>query len=157
MTTFKQEFLEAHGVVIQSICNLLMVVPVDVEKMNFTPYSGARPLHELIKHLQQIELDFIRGCLKDDWDRENIPWHVGKNQPMVDQLLANHREALDMLEAIDEAEFLSREIQFSYVKGPLAKMLFDGLDHLSHHRTQLYTYLKLLGILVDTKTFWETH
>lgn len=155
MTTFKDELLDAHAATVKSISNILQLVPVDVELMNFTPHEKSRVLHELIQHAQQIELYFIRGIVRGEWNMDAVPWYVGKHQPMVDQLLANHREAMELLDSVSDADLLEKQVTLSYMEGTLAKMLLHNLDHMQHHRTQLFMYLKLLNVPVDSKTIWE--
>lgn len=140
----KQELINKYAAAVNDIAQLFLTVPVDVEKFNFAPENETLVLHELIKYLQQIELACARGIASGNWDTESIPWYVGKNQAMVDQLQANHREALNYLEQQDKEDFISRTVEAPFANGSLAHVLGVALDDLKQHTEKLSRYLQLL-------------
>ncbi len=154
MPTFKQTFITAHDRAVESIARLFKIVPVNVDLMNYKPHEKSMVMHDLVKHLQQTELYFVRGALTNVWDMESVKWYVGKHEPMIDQLMADRREAMGMLDEIPNDDLLQRQVGLSYMTGTLADILFHNLDHIGHHRTQLFYYLKLLEEPVDSRSIW---
>lgn len=155
MTNFKQEIISSYEKSVEETCRLLMLVPVDVDKMNFQLTPDSLVLHELIRHIQQFEFYAVRGLVTEEWQLENIPWYVGKNIPMCDQLKTNHRTAMKFLETIPEEEFFTRMVKTENVEASLASSLMFYLDRMHHYRTLLFETLKMLGIKITDKDIWE--
>jgi len=72
------------------------------------------------------------------------------------QLLeANYAAAAKAIEALSEAEFQGRQIAVPWgPPAPIQRALLDMAMHQSNHKMQLFMYLKLLGVPVNTLTLY---
>lgn len=155
MANFKEEIINSYTKGVEETSRLFLLVPVDVEKMNFQITPDTLVMHELIRHLQQLELYAIRGILTDKWEIENIPWYVGKNIPMCDQLKTNHSQAMKYLENLNDEEFFLRNVKTELGNATLAQALLFYQERIAHYRTLLYVTLKMLGIKVVDMEIWS--
>lgn len=148
----KQELIDAHGRAVHSIKNHFQILPMD--KLAYTPHPKAFTMEQLIRHLQASELHLIRGTFLGDWKMDGIPTDVTSRDAMIATLEANHKESLKLLEPVSESDLLTKTVKAPFMEGTIMKMLMTSLDHLHHHRTQLFLYLKLLNLDVNTMTIW---
>jgi len=107
----------------------------------------------LIKHLQSIELFITRGVVSNNWEK-NIQTDVSTRESMIQTLDNNHNQAIKLLEQVDENDLLNKQVKTPFSEGSMLSLLLFNLDHLHHHRTQLFLYLKLLDMDVNTMTIW---
>ena len=60
-----------------------------------------------------------------------------------------------ILDGLSEDEFATKIISVPWGwKSKMEKMALDFRDHFVHHKMQLFTYLKLLGLPVNTETLY---
>lgn len=144
---------QAFDTAVRSIKRHFALVPVD--RLDFAPHPKTMPMERLVRHLQSIEYPPVRGTLLGDWERPEQHISVASHGAMIAALEANHAEAMRVLRVIGGDAKLDESVTLPW--GPtttrLGGLLFV-LDHLLHHRTQLFLYLKLLGVDVDTQTIW---
>lgn len=149
----KTDLEKAFGAVVRSIKNHFALVPTD--RFDFAPHPKTMPLERLVRHLQSIEYPPVRGILTDDWERPDLETDTDSHGAMIAALEANHVAAMQVLRDAGSEARLQEQITLPW--GPkttrLGGLLFV-LDHMHHHRTQLFLYLKLLDVPVDSQTIW---
>ncbi len=69
---------------------------------------------------------------------------------------AVRKKTLEAMKEFPEGQFLNKEVQPPAQPTIKAEVAFLGMImHEVHHRTQLFTYLKMLGLPVDSRTLFE--
>lgn len=148
---------------------------VDQASLNWKPSSGSNWMTtgQLVRHITDACGAPIRGFITGDWGlpegvdlsdlspeemlppAEKLPTIA--NVAEAKELLAKDKQlALEMVEQCDE-ETLANQI----TKAPwdaseviLGHRLLHMVSHLSHHKSQLFYYLKLQGKDVNTGHLW---
>lgn len=149
---------------------------VDEDSMDWKPSlaNNWMSMGQLLCHIKDACGMPIRGFITGDWDlpdgvdmtnlspeemlpsAEKLP--TLKSVSEAKKLLREDEQiALDMLDECDE-EMLSNQIS----KAPwdssemvLGHRLLQMVSHLSHHKSQLFYYLKLQGKKVNTSHLWS--
>lgn len=162
--------IESNYMLTEGLFNL-----VDEDKLGWKPSkeNNWMTTGQLLRHLSNACGAPIKGFVTGDWGlpegvdfadlspEEMLP--PAEKLPTVNsvaeakKLLKKDKQiALDMLDKCDE-EILTNQIS----KAPwdssemvLGHRLLQMVSHLSHHKTQLFYYLKLQGKKVNTSHLW---
>lgn len=155
-TTIKEEIIGIFDEAARTTKNLLKLVPW--EKLSYKPHEKSYSLKELLNHIASAELFFVNGIVKDVWGEEG---DEGKGLEFKDrdEMIAkydeNHKEAVRLIEELPETELLTKQVKTPFkMEGTALRMLIMSLEHTYHHRMQLFMYLKLLGLPVNTMTIY---
>ncbi|MGE0431809.1 MAG: DinB family protein [Planctomycetota bacterium] len=131
---------------------LLQLIPAD--KYDWAPAPGMRTLRELAGHLAVIARYATKGMVSGEWEMPESPATVDR-----DIALAELQQSIDYTLAqiadISDAEFERRLVRMPW--GPemtVARAFAAQIEHEIHHRTQLYIYLKILGVDMNSLTLF---
>lgn len=143
--------------------SLLRMVPQD--KLEWRPGPKFMSLGQLIYHLGDGVGLPLCCLLTNDWPSqgeeqmteqmklENLPaCNVEEGLKKLEQDKGILREALA---GVSEADFSQKVVSAPWgTQGKIERMAIDFRDHFINHKMQLFTYLKLLGLPVDTQTLY---
>lgn len=149
---------------------------VDPASLSWKPETGKNwmTVGQLLKHLTDGCGAACRGFVTGDWGLpegarfEDIPPeqmlppaekfpaldHVEKALPLM---LEDERLTLQMIDLAGEDALANREVEVPWMPGsklPLGFRLHQMIEHLEHHKSQLFYYLKLQGVPVNTFDLW---
>jgi len=125
-----------------------------MDKLDYKPHEKSFTLKELIEHILGGEYGFAIGVITGDWERK-AKIDTSSVEGMLKALEDNHQKTLKAIEPLSDDELASKDITTPWgAKAKLGTMLFEASEHTAHHRTQLFWYLKLLDIPVDTGTIY---
>lgn len=127
------------------------------DKLAWAPEPGALTLGQLLRHLHRSELNrmkLMRGLIdvaayyRLRHGETDLRTHLGEVRDLdaeLEALRAAHAYTLETLRGMDDAD-LTATVQWS--KGPRTKLEFIllMLEHEAHHRGQIATYLRILGV-----------
>ncbi|MDB4894556.1 MAG: hypothetical protein JWN15_818 [Firmicutes bacterium] len=144
---WEQEFKNTQSV--------LAVIPDD--QMAYVPFPGAMSLRRLTLHIIGLEQQFILGVKNGEIVAGSSRRDIAELQTaaaMAAHYQAQHEAFRPIVDGFDD-EFLSRTVVFKTPTGEVLRQL-PGTDflftvllhHLIHHRGQLLTYLRLLGVKI---------
>src|ERR1035438_1707203 len=97
---------------------------------------------ERLRHFQQLrEFSVNHGCGKDE-ARERIAVYRARIE-----------EGFSLLRDAD----LSRRLRTVFVSHgePVLTLLLGNLEHLINHKHQLFTYLRMMGVVVDSRDLYR--
>lgn len=119
------------------------------EKLDWRPAPGTPTAGELMGHISGGEEFFTRGLGQNDWTRPEhappAPDHPVTPASLAQRLEEAHRKMKEALAGLPPQEYAAiKETPFTGPI-PLQMLLYGMLEHLIHHRAQLYTYYRLLG------------
>jgi hypothetical protein len=120
-------------------------------------------LGRLICHLSLGVGDGIRLLHSGEWpsEEEMLTGMKQANLPTcgveeaLGKLEADKKTLSDALAGISEQEFASKTVSVPWgVQGKMEVLALSFLEHFTNHKMQLFFYLKLLGLPVNTQTLY---
>ena len=151
---FRELFLKQKEVTRKRTRSIFPRIPRD--KVHWAPVGGALSLGQLLRHIWHSESGVREVVLYDRWDyyKRRIPdglfailGEVRDMDEEIQSLEKTHQETLTLVEQMPlerfEQEFRNDEFGFRR-KGYV--ILLGIIEHEVHHRAQLLTYLRILGI-----------
>ena len=153
----KQEVISTLNEALRTTKNLLKLVPWD--KLEYKPHEKTYTLKQLLGHMQEAELFMAKGIVKGDWgsgdEEEGKDVELGSREEVIKKFEENHKQAIKLLEGLSESDLLNKQVKTPWkMEGSALRMAFMWFEHMIHHRMQLFMYLKLLGLKVDTMTIY---
>ena len=143
---------------------------VDKDKLSWKPATGANWMTtaQLLRHIPDACGACMRGFVTGDW---GMPADAGpdemlpsaekmpsvKSVPEAEKLLAADKKvALDMIKKAGEKDLASKQVAAPWdpTPHPLGRQLLHMVGHLTHHKSQLFYYLKLQGKPVGTENLY---
>lgn len=157
----KKELAQLAETTYSQTAGLVKLVPGD--KLDWRPSDTGNwwTMGQLLHHLPEATGGFMKGLIKGQWpeDEEDAP-SPGDEYPSISSVA----EAIEKLEAsraltkrllaeLPEDDYSTRTVvaPWDRVAFPLPGHLFGAVMHQVTHKTQLFFYLKLLGVNVDTR------
>ncbi|MCM3671760.1 DinB family protein [Mesobacillus maritimus] len=122
-----------------------LIETLENNNLSFKPWDNAMSLSELVLHISSSTSMFVRTV------NEGIftPPNEGKTPETVEELKqmvqSDTDKTLTYLESITE-EQLNQLVEFSGMKMTGLAMLETAKDHEIHHKGQLFTYARLIGV-----------
>jgi ribosomal protein L6P/L9E len=84
---------------------------------------------------------------------ENLP--SCSPQEALDKLEKDKKTLRQVLEGVTQKDFTNKVVSVPWGwKGKMELMAIHFLEHFTNHKMQLFTYLKLLGLPVNTQTLY---
>jgi hypothetical protein len=158
----KNDFYELVMEAYKPAETLIRMAPA--EKLDWRPGASFMSLGQLICHLTAPISDGIRCLVTNQWPftpelmeegmkLENLPsCNVEKALERLEKDKAGLREVLN---SISEEDFAQMPVSAPWGwKGKLEIMAILFREHFTNHKMQLFTYLKLLGLPVNTETLY---
>ena len=156
----RKEYLKFIEGIYKAARGLIQLTPEN--KLDFKPQEGVMTIAQVLKHLT--------GCLGISFSMAvNNTWPempAGENMLPPAEKLPRSNSAAEALEEIDrdwellekemekitDEEFANTKITVPWMPFPMTyqEYMMQGLEHLSNHRMQLFTWLKLSGEKLDT-------
>lgn len=149
---------------------------VDPARLDWKPATGSNwlTMGQLLKHLTEGAGPACRGFLTGDWGlpegarMEDIPSEemlppaerfpaVASVEEALPLMLEDERLTLRMIDLAGEDALANREVEVPWMPGPklpLGYRLHQMIEHVEHHKSQLFYYLKLQGVPVNTMDLW---
>lgn len=142
---------------------LIRMVPPD--KLDWRPGPTFMSLGQLIQHLGDGVGLPLRCVITGDWpfkgDEEMMEQMKLENLPScgVEEGLKKLEEDKSVLRealaGVSEADFSQKVVSTPWgTKGKIERMAIDFREHFTNHKMQLFMYLKVLGLPVNTETLY---
>ena len=116
------------------------------QQFGFRPANNVRSVAELFDHVLAVELYARKGLIENVWGPVPTPG-LGMTEKALlrDALSEEHAATIAMLRSLPEKSF-SQLYNTPFGKLTGEGMIYLALDEEIHHRGNLYTYLRILGI-----------
>ncbi len=140
----KTNYLKYWQIVRLMTIKLLDEFPAD--SFDYRPAPEIMTVSQIFKHVLQVEVYIREGFLTKEWkDPETISSNMFEKEMLKDRLKLENEKTVKLLAELPEGYFLKkRETPFGNLTGELIIMV--AIDEEIHHRGNLYTYLRCLGI-----------
>jgi hypothetical protein len=141
--------------------SLIEMVPAD--KLGWAPGAKFMTLGQLIFHLSPGLGDGIRSLHTGQWptEEEMIKEMKQENLPScgvaeaLKKLEGDKAVLREALAAVSERDFSDKVVSVPWsMKGKFEILALLFLEHFTNHKMQLFTYLKLLDLPVNTQTLY---
>jgi hypothetical protein len=140
---------------------LIEMVPAD--KLDWRPGPKFMSLGQLICHMSSGVGESLQLLQTGRWPsmdemlkgmkQENLP-SCGVEEALK-KLEADKQVLRAVLDEISEADFAGRVVSVPWgFQGKFELMAISFLEHFTNHKMQLFTYLKLLDLPIDTQTLY---
>jgi hypothetical protein len=157
----KNEFYDVVVGSVRPAEKLIGLVPSD--KLDWKPGPTFMSLGQVIFHLSDGLGGGLEMLVTGKWPPaaemesgmklENMP-SCGV-QEALDKLAKDQKILRAMLDGISEADFTNQVVSVPWGwKAKMEIMAVSFLGHFDNHKMQLFTYLKLLGLPVNTETLY---
>ncbi len=157
----KNEFYEVVMDAYRPAATLMGMVPQD--KLDWRPGPTLMSLGQLACHLADGLGIGLETTLSNKWPAgaemeaamklENLPSCSVKES--LDKLEKDKTILRKTLDSLSEAEFTNKVVTVPWgMSAKLERMAIAFLEHFINHKMQLFTYLKLLGLPVNTGTLY---
>jgi len=157
----KNEFYDVVVETYRPAAKLMSMVPAD--KLSWKPGPTFMDLGQLIYHLSLGLGASMELLLSGKWPSmqemeaemklENLPSCTV--QEALDKLEKDKEVLRAALDGMSEADFANQIVSVPWGwKGKIERMAISFLEHFTNHKMQLFTYLKLLGLPVNTETLY---
>jgi uncharacterized damage-inducible protein DinB len=157
----KEEFFQYVMDAFQPAESLVKMVPSD--KLDWKPASDFMSIGQLIRHLCEGGIgDALRKTIRGEWPKpEEMEESMKHELPAcgIEEAIAKldeDRKALrETLDEVSEEDFANRIVSVPWGwEAKIEQVALRFLEHFFHHKMQLFTYLKLLGLPVNTTTLY---
>ncbi len=151
----RKEFIEYLKGISDPMEALMEMAPKD--KLSWKPVDGGWSLGQLLNHCSTSSAVY-QALIKNQWPKpeDRIP-HA--ELPEIEggkamEIFQSHlQKSLELLELISDEDYETQPAETPWgAKGSLARLLQVIADHQNSHRVELFMYLKLLGLTVNTQT-----
>jgi uncharacterized damage-inducible protein DinB len=158
----KKEFYEFALEAYRPAEALIRMTPAD--KLGWRPKPNFMSLGQVICHLSEGITQELRCLSTGEWPSQEKMAELMKleNFPACSveealQKLEKDRAALrEFLESLSEEDFSQKAVSTPWgMQGKMEAMALSFREHFTNHKMQLFTYLKLLGLPVDTGTLYS--
>ena len=140
---------------------LIGMVPGD--KLNWRPGPTFMSAAQLVCHLSDglgAGLEWLLGGkwpsmeeMGESMKLENLP--SCSPQEALDKLEKDKRILRQILDGMSEEDFTNKVVSAPWgMRAKMERMAIGFLGHFTNHKMQLFTYLKLLGLPVNTQTLY---
>lgn len=155
---------------------LKLLEKVDPASLSWKPATGSNwmTVAQLLHHLTEACGMSCRGFVTGDWSlpdgarMEDIPPEEmlppAEKLPAIESvekaralLLEDEKLTLRMIDLAGEDALANRQVEVFWAPGiklPLGYRLHQMIQHLDRHKGQLFYYLKLQGVNVNTADLW---
>jgi hypothetical protein len=140
---------------------MLKMIPAD--KLDWKPAPNFMSMGQLICHLGDGIGTELRMVIENSFPKPEEmsgPPELSKfpactAEEALAKLEKDKTTLRDILAGVTEEEFATKIVSVPWGwKSNLERMSLDFRDHFAHHKMQLFTYLKLLGLPVNTQTLY---
>jgi uncharacterized damage-inducible protein DinB len=151
----RSEFIEYLKSVSNPMEALMEMSPTD--KLGWRPLEGAWSLGQLLNHSSSSSAIYM-ALINNQWPKpetriphDQLPEIEGAKAKEI--FHAHLENTLKLLESISDDDFNNKTVETPWgVKGSLARVIQVIADHQNSHRVELFMYLKLIGLKVNTQT-----
>jgi hypothetical protein len=141
--------------------SMIRMVPAD--KLDWKPGPNFMSLGQLLSHLSGGLGSDLQVLITGKWP---TPEEMGESMKLENLPSCTVEEALKRLEAdktklrevisgLTQKDFANKMVSVPWGwQSKMERMAFSFHEHFTNHKMQLFTYLKLLGLPVNTQTLY---
>lgn len=142
-----QKRWERHRHVLQEV-----LVKIDDEYLHFSPWDGGMPLSALVIHIT-VSFDLFLAKVQNNPFTSSAPMDAHSMDELRSYFNQATEKTLQTFQGLS-AENLGMTIEINEMEDTGANWLSTAIDHEIHHKGQVFTYARIVG--VDSLPFFIT-
>lgn len=160
--THKEQILKTIEIEITILNHLHTKIPAG--KMDFKPAEGTRTMYELLRYITWASQAPLKTFIDGDEDSTNFEIYKELSEGSKNFKSEEFPEAMnrqlsaikELFEKFSDEDLLKRKVMMPYQEKVLLgeAIINTVLKHLTAYRMQLYIYLKILGVNLNTVNCW---
>jgi hypothetical protein len=160
--TQKENLIKAIEDEFKILKHLHTKIPDD--KLEFKPADKTRTIYELLRYLTWCGQGTLKTFIEGDEDSPNFEIYKELSESAKDFKPENFPEAMDkqlisikmLFEKFNDEDLVIKNVMLPFgVKQPLGEAIINTtIKHLTAYKMQLFLYLKILGIELNTVNCW---
>ena len=113
---------------------------------DYRPVENVRSVAEQFDHILVVELFARIGILTNEWSLAPFSGERDRSRSTLrEKLYSENKKTIGMFRLLPDGQFLKiYNTPFGAITGEV--VIYETIDEEIHHRGNLYTYLRLLGI-----------
>ncbi|WP_244532602.1 DinB family protein [Mesobacillus persicus] len=115
------------------------------EHLNYRPWDKAMTLSELVLHISSSTGMFVESVKNGVFAPPSTPKMPETTEELKQLVEKETQQTKRNLEELTESQ-LNQIVEFSGMKMPGMALLESAKDHEIHHKGQVFTYARLIGI-----------
>lgn len=157
-----QNYLTYFDEMMQPTVPLFRLVPPD--KIDWKPTENSFTIGQLMAHIAIALEVYARGLTSGNWGLKSMREIFVRNrhtpslgvEEAVTLLQKSYEEFQRQVGNLNEEEFSNGEIDSPQLgRVPRWRLAMLAAEHLVNHRAELFMYLKILGVKVNTGTLYK--
>jgi len=155
----KDEYFQYALEAYKPAATMMKMIPAD--KLDWKPGPTFMSMGHLIYHLSDGIGTELRMLVNNSWPNPENMAELMKQTPTctvpeaLEKLEKDKATLGEVLAGVTEEDFTNKIVSVPWGwQSPLEKMALNFRDHFVHHKMQLFLYLKLLGLPVNTETLY---
>lgn len=160
--THKEQVLNAIEEEFKILKHLCIKIPEG--KFEFKPAENMRTVNQLLKYLTWCGLATVKSFIEGDENSPNFEFYKELSDAVKNFKAENFNDAMDvqlnsikmLFEKINDEDLLTKNVMMPFgEKLPLGEAIIKTtVKHMTAYRMQLFLYLKILGIELNTVNCW---
>lgn len=160
--THKEQILKAIEDEFKILKHLHTKIPGD--KLEFKPAENMRTIYQLLRYLTWCGLATLKSFIEGDEDSPNFESYKELSEAAQNFKPENFNDAMDaqlnsikkLFEKFSDEDLLSKNVMMPFGdKMPLGEAIIKTtVAHMTAYRMQLFLYLKIMGVEVNTVNCW---
>ncbi|MEO8209125.1 MAG: hypothetical protein ABI840_01080 [bacterium] len=133
-------------------------------KLEFKPAENMRTIFQLLRYLTWCGLATLKSFIEGDEDSPNFEFYKELSEAAQNFKTENFNEAMDtqlnsikmLFEKFNDEDLLTKNVMMPFGdKLPLGEAIIKTtIKHMTGYKMQLFLYLKILGVEVNTVNCW---
>ena len=126
---------------------LIFARAIPEDRIDWSPQEDAFTCGDILRHLAAVETITIHAVVHDHW--RAYPGHdkrlAGDLEEIIHYLDANHDDSMGMLHTLPDAALNLPRPDITGRPIKAWRLLMSVIEHEVHHRSQLASYLEMMG------------
>jgi uncharacterized damage-inducible protein DinB len=118
------------------------------ERIDWSPQEDTFTCGDILRHLAAVEMITIHAVVHDHW--QAYPGHdkdqAANLEEIIKYLEASHADSMSMLRTLPDAALNLPRPAITGRQIKAWQLLMSVIEHEVHHRSQLASYLEMMGI-----------
>lgn len=141
-----ESYIKYFGGIRRRTLTFAQVIPAD--QISWSPRENEFTFGDILRHLAAVEKITIHAVVNKQW--EAYPGHAKvlahELNEIIEHLETTHSEAMNMLQTLPDSELQQPRIALAGRPLKAWRLLMSIIEHEIHHRSQLASYLAMLGV-----------
>lgn len=110
------------------------------------PFPEGREIGEVVLHMVRSIEFYMRGITTNQWEPLRYSLEEYDSAETIIELATNVFKRVEVYTSLLSTTDMERKVKPFETEATIAQLILEMIEHSIHHRGQLTTYLRLLGV-----------